>query len=145
MGAASLRGETPFPQAGEGVFLQFKTADKLALQHKFGDSWFVGAFERCDRYDMEFIVECLKVGGKKDGKPFPIDPDTIEAPLADVSTTVLNALYMSTHGKTYPDYLMWLYEKIEAEKASGAAAEDPSPTSPEVSSSVSEQQPSGQG
>jgi hypothetical protein len=123
----ALRGETPFPEAGEGVSLRFTNAACMKLQQKFGSSWFTGAIERLDQFDLEFFRYALEVGGQKDDKPHKIDFDTLDVPIADVAAKIVDALFISVHGRTFQAYITWIRERQE--KARQAAEdEDPLPS-----------------
>jgi hypothetical protein len=143
--AGALRGMTPFPEAGTGVYLQFKTADLLSLQEKFGDDWFVNADTRCSRFDMPFLMACATAGGKKDGAKHKIDFDELDCPLARTAEVILDGLYVSMHGRTYKGYVAWIMETVEAAKTKKkGGAEDPSLEGPEKPSTGSDQPLSGQ-
>lgn len=103
-----MRGEIPFPEAGEGIVLRFRNPDCDLLQKKFGDSWFLDALPKCNRFDMEFLRECVKVGAKKDGKKAEIDFDSLDIPLSTISEHVIDALFLAMHGRTFNDQLTFL-------------------------------------
>lgn len=99
----SLRGETPFPQGGDGVVLKFRNTALAMLQDKFGDDYFTAALTRCDRLDAKYIFECIRLGAMKDGKPFGVTIDKIDTPLKDLAAMVLDALYVSMFGMTFKE------------------------------------------
>lgn len=147
--AKSLRGKTPWPAAGHGVYLQFKTSDMEALQLEFGDEWFVLAKDRLQRFDIPFMRKVAAIGGKKDGLPHPVDLDDVEETMAETAETLLNSLFMAMHGKTFLQYMGWLYERMEEERVemeSGKkkGSDDPSRKGPADSSDASGQQPQEQ-
>jgi hypothetical protein len=96
-----LRGESPFPEAGEGVSLLFTWSDQLALQKKYGEDWYTLADVRCLKLDVEFIGECVKLGARKDGKRWTVALDDIAAAMEAVALAVLNGIFMSTRGKDF--------------------------------------------
>lgn len=132
-----------FPEAGEGVELFFRNRDKLSLQNTFGDEWFLGAADRLQRFDMAFVEECLRVGGKKDGKPHKIDLDDLDSVImAVIAQRVLDALYLSMHGKTFEDHVKWIIELAETEaKAAEDKANADSPQPGPASSSAGSDEP----
>lgn len=119
MTADRLRGETPFPQAGEGVSLYFTNSACVKLQAQFGDKWITGAFERLNQIDANFAFTCIKLGARKDGKPFNVDIDKMEVPVKDLMLPVLDALFMSVHGQTFDEHLKELMAQMKAAELSG--------------------------
>lgn len=103
-----IRGEVPFPQAGEGVVLRFTNPDCNHLQKKFGDMWFADAIARANRFDMEFLKECVTVGAKFEGKPKIIAFDSLDCTLVDVAEAVIDGLFLAMHGRTFEDHLSYL-------------------------------------
>src|SRR3990167_5337401 len=96
----------PFPEAGEGVELFFRTRDFLELQKKFGADYIVGAQERIDKTDIEFIEACLKLGGKKEGNPFPISIDVLDQiTMHVVEKRILDGLFLRLTGKTFDEHV----------------------------------------
>lgn len=114
-----LRGEKPFPELGEGVVLRFTNADCMALQQKFGANWFTGAPARTDGFDLDFLFFALEKGAKKDGKPYKVTPAMLEdLPLVVLAPVVLDALFLSVHGKTFAEFLGWVKKEAgEADKS----------------------------
>jgi len=90
--------EIAFPEAGEGVSLHFRAADLAAMQTAFGPDYFKTAAMRCDALDIAFIVKAVEVAGRKDGEPFDIDLDEVDAPLSTVAGHVIEALYSRVFG-----------------------------------------------
>ncbi|RWD00168.1 MAG: hypothetical protein EOS58_30780 [Mesorhizobium sp.] len=114
-----IRGEVPFPQAGEGVYLRFSNPDCDQLQGKFGENWFADAVPRLNRVDTLYLRNCLAFGGKKDGKPFRIDYDTLDCPIGDMLDAVLDALFLAVHGRKFDDHLDYLANVKKLEVADG--------------------------
>lgn len=114
-----LRGETPFPEGGNGVSLKFINSKQAELQALFGDQWFTGAFDRISKIDVVFIFACIKAGAHKDGKPFVINIDSIGAPINEVAPKVLDALYISVHGQTFTEFAAEFVKAREAERLNG--------------------------
>ncbi|BCH33121.1 hypothetical protein MesoLjLc_50510 [Mesorhizobium sp. L-8-10] len=100
-----MRGELPFPEAGEGVVLRFTNPDCDHLHKKFGDQWFGDAVARCNRADMTYLRECVAVGGKKDGKGHRIAFDELDCPVFVICEKVLDALFLAMHGRTFEAHL----------------------------------------
>lgn len=103
-----MRGEVPFPQAGEGVVLRFTNPDCDKLQGKFGENWFADVVPRLNRFDTTYIKECVAVGGKKDGKPFAIKYDELDCPMIEIVDAVLDGLFLAMHGRTFEDHLDYI-------------------------------------
>lgn len=103
-----MRGDVPFPQAGEGVYLRFTNPDCDQLQGKFGDNWFADVVPRLNRIDTAYLRECIAFGGKKDGKPFRIKYDELDCPMIEIIDTVLDALFLAVHGRKFEDHLDYL-------------------------------------
>jgi hypothetical protein len=149
-----LRGQVAVPEAGDGVYLHFKAADLLAMQLQFGDDWMMTAHDRLNKFDMIFLMGCLKHGGKKEGESFKIELDEVEGPIKDLVQKVLDCLFLSMHGKTHIEYMDDFYKQVAdaADKANEKLKkrraeeeeDDPSRPGPEVISSASSAQPSGQ-
>ena len=112
-----IRGEVPFPAAGEGVALRFTNPDCDALQKKYGDHWFTDAMARCNRFDLEFIRDCVLIGTKKDGKKHVVDWDKLDCTIFEASEAVLDALFLAVHGRNFNDYLEYLNSKRNLEAA----------------------------
>lgn len=127
----------PFPEAGEGVELFFRTRDFLELQKKFGADYIVGAQERVDKSDLEYIGECIRLGCKKDGKPFAVSLDALDdVSLHVVGRKVLDALFLRLTNKTFEEHVKSVMESL-------ANGENASPqTSPAISSPTLESAPS---
>ena len=103
-----VRGELPFPAAGEGVILRFTNADCDHLQKEFSDNWFADAVQRCNRFDTIYLRKCVEVGAKKEGKHFIVKYDSIDCPLVEIAQSVLDALFLAMHGRTFEDHLAYL-------------------------------------
>ncbi len=107
----SMRGELPFPEAGEGVVLRFNNQDCSLLQKDLGDNWFADAFARLNRSDVVFIKLGYELGCKLDGKPARLKFDDNNLPLADLSNKILDALYLAVVGRTFEAHLEFLESK----------------------------------
>jgi hypothetical protein len=147
--SAKLRGSVAFPAAGEGVYLQLRTSEYIALADTFGEEWFTTLTERLDRYDIRFLTKFLEIAGKRDVngtlKKHPVVLDDIDAPLVEVARVVLDTIFFSIHGKSYADYVEEAMKKIRDNKFRTLADDNPDPpTGPENSSADSEAPPSGQ-
>ncbi|WP_192246046.1 hypothetical protein [Mesorhizobium silamurunense] len=121
MSEVRLRGELPFPAAGEGVVLRFTNVDLDSLQAKFGDNYFGDAVPRLNRFDMKYMREVIAYGGKKDGKPFRIAFDELDIPTVDIANAALDALFLAMHGRTFEGHLDYLenVRKLEVGNDSG--------------------------
>jgi hypothetical protein len=91
----------------------------MELQKQFGEKWFVGAFDRLNTFDTTFLFACIRIGAKKDEKPFKIDIDSIDAPVKELAMPVLNALYVSVQGKTFDEYIQDVEAAMKAANLSG--------------------------
>ena len=103
-----VRGELPFPVAGEGVILRFTNPDCDQLQKEFGDNWFLAAVERCNRFDMAYLRKCVEVGVKKDGKHIIVKYDALDCTIVEIAQSVLDALFLAMHGRTFDDHLEYM-------------------------------------
>jgi hypothetical protein len=147
-----LRGESKFPEAGEGVFLFFRNSDLRVLEEEKGGQWFpklVDEFLKGD-ISIEFINRLAKMGAKKrdpEGKRIshPLtDDDLDEIPVVVMSEYIFDALCLAMHGKPAREYVQ---ERMDAFLESLANGEemDPSLSSPVTNSSeTSEGDVSGQ-
>ena len=112
-----IRGELPFPAAGEGVALRFTNPDCDKLQEKFGENWFLDSIARCNRFDMAYIRECILLGAKKDGKKFAVEYDKLDCTVVEMAETVLDALFLAMQGRTFNDHLEYLDSKRNVDGA----------------------------
>ena len=103
-----VRGELPFPAAGEGVVLRFTNPDCDQLQKEYKDNWFADAVQRCNRFDVVFLRKCVEIGTKKDGKHIIVKYDSLDCPLVEIAQSVLDALFLAMHGRTFEDHLEYL-------------------------------------
>lgn len=127
MSAASLRGRHPFPEAGEGVVLHFRFSDLEALQVKYGENWVNLIAHNLDHMDMPSLSQVVNSGAKKDDKPFKVEFDTIEIPLAELAKTVLDGFYLAVHGMKVADFVAKMEQELERAKAKSGGG-DPLPT-----------------
>lgn len=132
---ASLTGEIPFPELGEGAFLLFRTVDHAKLQQEWGDEWFVHAADRLGRYDIPFMLSTLRNGLKlrnAEGKAVAkgVSLEDVEMPIAEVCRRILDALFLSVHAKRYVEFMEDFMMKV----AGAQEGKNPSPPSPEPSS-----------
>ncbi|CDX26643.1 hypothetical protein MPL3356_60478 [Mesorhizobium plurifarium] len=121
MSEVRLRGQVPFPDGGEGVYLRFTNPDLDNLQAKFGDNYFADCVPRLNRFDPKFMRECIAFGGKKDGKPFRIAYDDLDCPQVVTANAILDALFLAMHGRTFEGHLDYLenVRKLEVNDDSG--------------------------
>ena len=106
-----MRGELPFPDAGEGIVLRFTNPDCAAIQKRFGPDWFQDALTRCNRTDIEYIEYCFELGAKKDGKPARLKFAEVDVPLSTISQAILDSLFLAVMGRTFEDHLQFMEEK----------------------------------
>ena len=130
MSAALLRFETPFPIAGEGVSLLFSNKACAELQKKFGEKWFTGCFARWDAFDVDYFKTCIEAGCVKDGKPFKVAFDEINAPLIKICEPVVDALFICVHGMNFADYLQDQAKRSDLLKSGGGLEDDLPPALP---------------
>ena len=81
---------------------------KYGLQKKFGDTWFVDAIPRINRFDMEYIREAVLVGAKKDGKKHTVDFNALDCPVGEIAEVVLDSLFLAMHGRSFNDHLAYI-------------------------------------
>lgn len=106
-----IRGDFPFPLAGEGVVLRFNNVDCAHLQEKFHENWFLDAPSKLNRSDIAFMKECWATGAKIDGKPARIPFEQLDVPLAELSNALLDALYIAVMGRTFDKHLEYMDEQ----------------------------------
>lgn len=142
--AITVRGETPFPFAGEGAMLLYTNSDLKVLEQTLGAQWFN---EQIDSFlsglvTVERIEFLLKTGLKKERKPFDPGEEFWENyPPLEAGEVIFDALCVSMRGIPAKD----LVEKMFA--AAREAAENgevPSLLSPDgPTSTTSEEGASG--
>lgn len=117
-----MRGELPFPEAGEGIVLRFRNPDCEHLQKMFGENWFMDSIPRCNRFDMAYLRECITVGAKKDGKKVKVDFDELDCPVGRMAEVVLDSLFLAMQGRTFNDHLEYLDSMKHAKDDEGNAS-----------------------
>jgi hypothetical protein len=122
-----MRGELPFPDAGEGIVLRFTNPDCAFLQQKFQDNWFQDALTRCNRTDIEFIRVCFEVGAKKNGVKAGVKFDDLDIPIATISQAVLDALFLAVLGRTFEDHVAFMDSRRLATPTPTEEDADPNP------------------
>lgn len=128
--SVKMRGELPFPIAGEGVVLRFTNPDCAKLQEIFGENWFSDAWAKVNRFDMKFLQTCVEIGAKKDGKPIQVGFGGLDAPMHEIAQAVLDGLFLAMHGRNFEDHL----EYLESIKNSVSEEDEGNALSPENSS-----------
>lgn len=104
--AEAIRGEIPFPQAGEGVTLRFTNPVILTLQGKLGDDFIASAFERISKFDTRFVAECVNAAIHKDGKPGVMRfTDLDHVPIDEIGLVVLDGIYLAVFGRRFEEQL----------------------------------------
>ena len=121
---AKVRGEIPFPEAGEGVIIRFTNNDIVELQTLLGDDIIQNAAIRAANFDIRFIAECAKRGVIKKGMVVP-QKDYDHVPLEDLGAKIVDGLWVAAFGRTYEDQIRW----ATIERARRDADESP-PESP---------------
>lgn len=125
--ANRYRGEVAFPAEyyGEGVVLRYRTADLVALADKYGVEYRAAMTSGLlDQRNPKVLIDCLVHGLKRaDGSKFPLMPkDQQDLPFAHdaVSALILDALFLSWHGKKATEFV----EEAQSELARVTAASD---------------------
>lgn len=94
----------PFPVAGEGALLRFRTIDLIALEKQFGEEWYGVIPKGLEANSNEVMVHCLKAGLKqKDGKtPFmSIDFNDLPFAIWQAKVQIFDAITLAISGLTY--------------------------------------------
>lgn len=121
------RGETPFPEAGEGVVLCYRNSDLKRIEAEFsGPHWF-NEFVQVSMMGTPAIsqVETLaRHGAKKDGKPFDLDDEIFDKiPVHDLAEKIFDAVCRSMRGMSAQEYVDDVMASIaEADKNDGPPA-----------------------
>lgn len=113
----SYDNSVPFPCAGEGALLRFRTMDLMALEAQFGDEWLKTISEKLNASSPTMLVACLKAGLKRpDGKePWGvIDFNDLPFSPWDSREQIMDAVAMAITGKRYSAILD---EREKAKKA----------------------------
>lgn len=155
-----FKGETPFPLAGEGVVLRFKTGDITRLRGKYGappnrkpevddngqlvDHFWTILLTGLASHDPVIMVDVLKAGLKKeDGKTeHKLDWDDLDFTFADMEEPLTDGLTLSRWGRTAADLAVELRAQAEAYEQAAKEGDtpenpttDPIQTSPPISES----------
>lgn len=144
--AIKARGESPFPEAGDGVVLRFTNADMKCVEAELDEGWFAAAIEISvtgGRPSMATLDVLVKYGPKKDGVAYEI-PEAIldDIPIDDLGMKLMDAVCVSYKGKSLKDFLQETFEQLRKNMEGG----DPSLLSPDTTSStISDGSVSGQG
>jgi hypothetical protein len=140
-----MANEVPFPLAGEGAVLRFRTGDLVRLRGKYGaplneppkyddrgrriDFFWQVIIVGVESQDPAVVTDCLRIGLKQaDGKtPLELDWEDLPFPLQAAEAELLDALFLARWGKSASQ----LAEDMR--KAAEEAAENADPlASPEM-------------
>lgn len=127
MTISRFEGCVPFPLAGEGAVLRFRTRDLVKIEEDFGLNWFEVVPERLDKNSYATLVAVMKAGLKsQDGvTPFlQIDHDDYPFSLQQATPAISDAFACALSGMTYRAVL-------DAKAAAAEAARANPPLSPE--------------
>lgn len=146
--------EFPFPLAGEGVVLRFRTIDLSRLRSIYGDDHrkapgrdtsgrIVDAFwdvllSRIDAHDPTVIVDCLRHGLKQqDGKTEfkGLDLDDLPFALDAAAPYVADALLLARWGMTSGELAARMREEVAAARRDGDEVDPTLGSEPETISS----------
>lgn len=134
-----FRGETPFPLAGEGVVLRFRTGDLTRLRGKYGapptkkpeigpdgklvDHFWEILLTGIAVHDPVIMLDVLKAGLKEPGgnKPLSLDWEDLPFSFAEMEEPLQTGLMVSRWGMT-PDQLA-AQIRAQAEETARLAAE----------------------
>lgn len=131
----NYNNSVPFPCAGEGALLRFRTADLVALEKEFGEDWIKLISDRLNASSPSMLVACLKVGLKRaDGKEPWGEIDFNDLPFSPWNSReqIMDAVAMAITGKTYAAILDEREKQKEAGEAIAEMLENP-PLGPEGS------------
>jgi hypothetical protein len=118
--ALKERGETPFGEAGEGIFLRFTNADLRELQEIYGKDFINTALETANSWDLAWMENCLRRGlkGHTDLEATLKVIDE-EVSVGFTMDRVLNGLFISYFGKTLEEHIQDIKKFMDEELASG--------------------------
>ena len=100
----SYNNSVPFPAAGPGALLRFRTMDLVALEAAYGDEWLKVISEKLSASSPSMMVACLKAGLKKsDGMEPWGEIDFNDMPFSPWQSReqIMDAIAMAITGKTY--------------------------------------------
>lgn len=133
-----------FAEAGDGCELVFRNSDLRTLFNTFGLNYMQDVELGLQRHDVDIVEKCLKIALKKNGDQASVGIDDLDhVPYNDLCEKLLDAFCLSNSGRTFEQHMEWIREK-EKELIKKMESESP-PMSPEDSSAVSSETPSGQG
>ena len=142
--AIKARGETPFPEAGEGVVLCFRNQDIARIEEKLGDDWFTDLIAKAQASipSIKMMMVLVENGAKKDRQPYVIPEEVLDTiPQMDLGNKLLDAACLSQRGQTLKDYLGEMFEAMADQAAKGD--EDPQFLSPGAEATSSDAPASG--
>lgn len=138
--AIKARGETAFKEAGDGVILRFRNSDLKRLEADLGPGWFQDMMDSFlkGRPSWAYIDKMLEHGVKKDGAPYVIPEEVLdEIPVHVVGDLLMDAACISMKGMTAKETIKEMMDAIADAQAMG---EDPSPASPDTTSSTNSEE-----
>lgn len=134
MAAIKARGETAFPEAGEGVILRYRNSDLKQIEAEHGPEWFQSMIDTFLRGipSITFILGMVQYGAKKGGVPYEVPEDILDdIPVHDLADKIFDAACLSMKGLPAKEYLEETFARHAEMEAKG---EDPSPPSPDTTS-----------
>lgn len=113
-----LRGQVPFPLAGEDAFLQFTVLDLAKIEEVYGEGDYFEAVERLTGFaSAKCIILCLSVSLKRyEGDKIVkvvVNWDDPGFTLKDVAPIILDAMCLSINGLTYKEVLEEAHKQQE--------------------------------
>jgi hypothetical protein len=122
-----LRGEVPFPPAGNGAFFMFTLSEGVSLEEKFGEDFFEKIELAVRNGVLGTMTHCVKVGLKRrnaDDKAVRIvdDIDDIGFHIQEAGKAILDAVSLLVANESYDDLLVKI-AKAQKEQITAAAKE----------------------
>jgi hypothetical protein len=107
--ANKARGETAFPQAGDGVVLRYRNSDLKLIESSDvgGPAFFNRLIDSILAGTMTFdmLDVYVKHGAKKDGQPIEVDLDSIDMPIFELWELIGDSVCHSMRGKSLKEYI----------------------------------------
>ncbi|CAM5769787.1 hypothetical protein [Bosea minatitlanensis] len=100
----TFNNAVPFPEAGEGVVLRFRTIDLIKLEEKYGESFTEVISRLLSANSSACMVECLKHGLKKeDGRtPFGrLDFNDLPFSIVEARESIFDAITCAITGQSF--------------------------------------------
>lgn len=131
--AIKARGETAFPEAGDGIVFRFRNSDLKRIEAEHGEDFFNKFAQSVAVGNTSFaLIESYMTHGLKgpDGQPFTLSDEVLDdIPVHDLQEAIFDALCRSMRGQSAKEYLEEVTKALLGERDD---LKDPLPESPET-------------